>query len=352
VSERKIRVAILYGGRSAEHEVSVVSARSVMAAIDRSKYEVVPIAITKAGRWMLPAKAPEELTAPKGSLPGTGEEGSTVALTREGDAAELQGVGRVDVVFPVLHGPYGEDGTVQGMLELADVPYVGSGVLGSALAMDKSMAKQVLAHHGIAQSRWHGFAEHELTPSTADELVADLGLPVFVKPANMGSSVGVTKAKSREELAQAIDLALSYDERVVVEESIVGREIEVAVLGNEAPRASVPGEIVPGHEFYDYDDKYVDDGARLLVPAPLGEDEQATVRRLALEVFGVLRCEGMARIDFLYEEGGRGFLCNEANTIPGFTPISMYPRLWEASGVPYAKLIDRLIELALERRRP
>jgi D-alanine-D-alanine ligase len=253
------------------------------------------------------------------------------------------------VVLPLLHGPLGEDGTVQGMLELADVPYVGSGVLGSALAMDKAMAKQVLAQRGIAQSRWLSFTEHEVGAGTADEVIGALGLPVFVKPANMGSSVGVTKAKSREALTQAIDLALSYDERVVVEEAIVGREIEVAVLGNEHPRASVPGEIVPGHEFYDYDDKYVDDGARLLVPAPLHEGDKATVQALALDVFRALRCDGMARIDFLFEEGGRGFLCNEANTIPGFTPISMYPKLWQASGLSYAGLIDELVRLAVER---
>jgi D-alanine-D-alanine ligase len=345
----RINLVVLFGGQSAEHDVSRVTAAHVLRAVDPERYAVTAVGISREGEWLLAdsaaaaiGSAGDPLALPEG-LPVDGPSTSATPVLSTTVASGPT------VVLPLLHGPLGEDGTVQGMLELADVPYVGSGVLGSALAMDKSMAKQVLAHHGIAQSRWHGFAEHELTPSTADELVADLGLPVFVKPANMGSSVGVTKAKSREELAQAIDLALSYDERVVVEESIVGREIEVAVLGNEAPRASVPGEIVPGHEFYDYDDKYVDDGARLLVPAPLGEDEQATVRRLALEVFGVLRCEGMARIDFLYEEGGRGFLCNEANTIPGFTPISMYPKLWQASGLSYAGLIDELVRLAVER---
>jgi D-alanine-D-alanine ligase len=253
------------------------------------------------------------------------------------------------VVLPLLHGPLGEDGTVQGMLELADVPYVGSGVLGSALAMDKAMAKQVLAHHGIEQARWLGLSEHEIGPSTADTVAARLGLPLFVKPCNMGSSVGVTKAHSVDEVADGISVALTYDDRVVVEEAVAGREIEVAVLGNEVPRASVPGEIVPGHEFYDYEDKYLDDGARLLVPAPLDEREQTEVRRMALQVFSALRCEGMARIDFFYEQNGRGYLCNEANTIPGFTPISMYPKLWQASGLSYPELIDELVGLALER---
>ena len=254
-------------------------------------------------------------------------------------------------MLPLLHGPLGEDGTVQGLLELADVPYVGSGVLGSALAMDKAMAKQVLAHHGIVQARWLALHEHEVSPQSAGVAADQLGLPVFVKPSNMGSSVGVTKAKTVAEVERAIHVALTYDEWVVLEEAVAGREIEVAVLGNERPRASVPGEIVPGHEFYDYEDKYVDGGARLLVPAPLDDDESATVRQLALEVFRALRCEGMARVDFFYEEGRRGFLCNEANTIPGFTPISMYPKLWQASGVPYAALIDELVQLALERHR-
>jgi D-alanine-D-alanine ligase len=252
-------------------------------------------------------------------------------------------------VLPLLHGPLGEDGTVQGMLELADVPYVGAGVLSSALCMDKAMAKQVLAYHGIAQPAWLSFREHEIVPTTATHVADRLGLPVFVKPANLGSSVGISKAKTVAEVDRALRVALEYDEWVVVEEAVRGREIEVAVLGNEAPRASVPGEIVPGHEFYDYADKYLDDGAQLLVPAPLPEETAAEVRALAVTVFRAVRAEGMARVDFFYEEGGRGFLCNEVNTIPGFTPISMYPKLWEATGVPYSALIDELVRLALER---
>ena len=294
----RINLVVLFGGQSAEHDVSRVTAAHVLRAVDPERYAITAVGISRDGEWLL-------------------AESATAALGPAADPLAL--------------------------------PYVGSGVLGSALAMDKAMAKQVLAQQGIAQSRWLSFTEHEVGAGTADEVIDALGLPVFVKPANMGSSVCVTKAKSRDALTQAIDLALSYDERVVVEEAIVGREIEVAVLGNEHPRASVPGEIVPGHEFYDYDDKYVDDGARLLVPAPLDEGDKATVQALALEVFRALRCDGMARIDFLFEEGGRGFLCNEANTIPGFTPISMYPKLWQASGLSYAGLIDELVRLAVER---
>jgi len=345
----RVRLVVLFGGQSAEHDVSRVTAAHVLRAVDPARYAITAVGISRDGEWLLAESATAAIGAagePLALPDGLAVDGRSTSASPVLSTAVAAGP---TVVLPLLHGPLGEDGTVQGMLELADVPYVGSGVLGSALAMDKAMAKQVLAHHGIAQSRWRSFAEHELTPAVLEEIVDDLGLPVFVKPANMGSSVGVTKAKSREELAQAVDLALSYDERVVVEEAIVGREIEVAVLGNEHPQASVPGEIVPGHEFYDYDDKYVDDGARLLVPAPLDDDEAAMVQHLALEVFRVLRCEGMARIDFLYEARGRGFLCNEANTIPGFTPISMYPKLWQASGLSYAGLIDELVRLAVER---
>ena len=262
-----------------------------------------------------------------------------------GDAPE----GERTVVLPLLHGPLGEDGTVQGMLELADVAYVGSGVLGSALAMDKATAKQVLAANGIAQARFHAFADHQRTPGLPAQLADELGLPCFVKPSNMGSSVGVTKAHTVEELRDGIDHALTYDEWVVAEEAVVGREIEVAVLGGIHPEASGPGEIVPGAEFYDYEDKYVTDGAQLLVPAPLAAAETEEVRALAVRVFELLRCDGLARVDFFFEEGGRGFLCNEANTMPGFTPISMYPKLWQAAGLPYPDLIDRLVELAVER---
>jgi D-alanine-D-alanine ligase len=259
----------------------------------------------------------------------------------------------VTVVLPLLHGPMGEDGTVQGLLEVAGLPFVGSGVLGSALSMDKAMAKQVLAAAGIPQARHRVVSEHQLTPGLANEIAADLGLPVFVKPANMGSSVGVSKARTVEEVRDAIDVALPYDEIVVVEEAVVGREIEVAVLGNHFPEASIAGEIIPGEEFYSYDDKYVNDGAQLLIPAPIGSVAMEEVRDLACRIFTTLRCQGLARVDFFYERdehgSGRGWLCNEVNTMPGFTPISMYPKLWIHSGMSYSELIDRLVQLALER---
>jgi D-alanine-D-alanine ligase len=253
------------------------------------------------------------------------------------------------VVFPLLHGPLGEDGTIQGVLELANIPYVGTGVLGSAVSMDKGVAKQVLAANGIQQPEFRTLRESHISDAALRSIADDLGFPLFVKPANMGSSVGISKAKNADELRRAVDAALTYDEWVVFEESVTGREIEVAVLGNLEAKASVPGEIVPSREFYDYEDKYLGDGAQLIVPARLSPDEATAVQKLALVVFHTLRAEGMARVDFFYEEGGRGFLCNEINTIPGFTPISMYPKLWQASGLSYSRLLDELIELALER---
>ena len=349
MTDRRIRLAILYGGRSAEHEVSVVSARSVMAAVDRSKYDVVPIAITKGGRWMLPAKTPDELTAAAGTLPGTGEEGTDVAVTSEPGAP-----GSVDVVFPVLHGPYGEDGTVQGMLELAGVPYVGAGVLASALGMDKEMQKQLFRSRGLpvvpyihvhAQD-WERGAESVL--ELAQE---EIGLPCFTKPSSLGSSIGVSKCRTADELRAGLELALSHDRKALVEKAIAGRELECAVLGNEEPEASVVGEIVPLHEFYDFDAKYILEGSELRIPAPVPENVSEDVRRLALEAFRAIDCAGMARVDFFYDEATGAVWLNEINTIPGFTPISMYPKLWESSGIPYAKLIDRLIELALETQR-
>ena len=352
MSDERINLIVLFGGQSAEHDVSRVTAMHVLQATDPARYAITAVGISRDGEWQLAEGAMSTLAAgsdaPALPADGLAVEGPPTAPTPVLASAQARGP---TVVLPLLHGPLGEDGTVQGLLELADVPYVGSGVLGSALAMDKAMAKQVLAHHGIVQARWLALHEHEVSPQSAGVAADQLGLPVFVKPSNMGSSVGVTKAKTVAEVERAIHVALTYDEWVVLEEAVEGREIEVAVLGNERPWASLPGEIVPGHEFYDYDDKYLDGGARLLVPAPLDDDENATVRQLALEVFRALRCEGMARVDFFYEAGRRGFLCNEANTIPGFTPISMYPKLWQASGVPYAALIDELVQLALERHR-
>jgi D-alanine-D-alanine ligase len=346
----RIDLIVLFGGQSAEHDVSCTTAAHVLRAADPSRYRITPIGIGRDGTWSLATGAQRALAAGPDALPGhLDPAGSPVSAT---DVVSAAGSGSRTVVMPLLHGPMGEDGTVQGLLELAGVPYVGSGVLGSSLSMDKAMAKQVLSANGIAQARSRSFREHEITPSLPQQLVDELGMPLFVKPANMGSSVGVSKAKTVEAVRDAITLALSYDEWVVVEEAITGREIEVAVLGNLEPRASVPGEIVPGAEFYDYADKYLDDGSQAVIPARLSPEATAEVQALAVRIFQVLRCEGMARVDFFFEDGpdGRGFLCNEVNTIPGFTPISMYPKLWIASGLSYASLIDELVALALERQ--
>jgi D-alanine-D-alanine ligase len=337
---------VLFGGRSAEHDVSCVTASHVLAAADPARYDVRPVGITREGRWVVAEDAADALAAGRKALPAAVRaEGPELdplpALVAEG--------GEQLVVFPLLHGPMGEDGTVQGLLELAGVPYVGSGVLGSALSMDKAKAKEVVAHRGIPQARHVALRVTDLSDETSARLLDELGAPVFVKPANMGSSIGVSKAGDPAAVQAALELAGSYDEWVVVEEAVEAREVEVAVLGNDHPRASVPGEVVPGAEFYDYDDKYHDGNADLLIPAPLSAEETAAVQALALEAFAALRAEGLARVDFFFDEGGRGFLLNEINTMPGFTPISMYPRLWEASGLSYPDLVDELVALALER---
>lgn len=340
----RINLIVLFGGQSAEHDVSCTTATHVLRAADPAKYRITPIGIDRDGQWALAEAAIAALAAGPHQLPARLDPaGTSVAPTDVigGDAAT--------VVMPLLHGPMGEDGTVQGMLELANVPYVGSGVLASALAMDKAMAKQVLSANGYPQARYRAVRADQVGPGLPQSLADELGLPLFVKPANMGSSVGVSKAKTVEDVRDALELALSYDEWAVVEEAIVGREIEVAVLGNLEPRASVAGEIVPGAEFYDYADKYLDDGSQAVIPAPLSAEAMAEVRTMAVDVFSTLRCEGMARVDFFYEEHGRGWLINEVNTIPGFTPISMYPKLWIASGLSYPDLIDELVALAVER---
>jgi len=340
-----INVVVLFGGRSAEHDVSCVTAAHVLRAIDRTRYSVTAVGIDRDGQWQLAESAMRELEA--GRVPDRlSADGLPVSAAPVLQAAAASGRA---VILPLLHGPHGEDGTVKGLCELLDLPYVGSGVLASAVAMDKVMAKDVLARHGVPQPRYVGLHVDDVSPSRLDAIARDLGYPMFVKPANMGSSIGVSKARDRDELSTAIAFASSYDEMLIVEEGVPGREIEVAVLGNRSPRASVPGEIVPGNEFYDYDDKYVTDGAQLLVPAPLDAGAAVEVQQLALDIFRILRCDGLARVDFFYDEGGRGFLCNEVNTMPGFTPISMYPKLWQASGVSYAELIDQLIDLAFER---
>jgi len=351
-SSDRIRVVVLFGGQSAEHDVSRVSARHVLAAADQDRYDLQPVGITKAGRWVLAEAAADALMRGTEALPDSLEVAGreldpipTIAPTLPGEDV---------VVFPLLHGPLGEDGTVQGLLELANVAYVGCGVLSSALAMDKAKAKEVFAANDIPQANYVAFHETDVgavgVKAHARVLADQLGFPIFVKPANMGSSIGVSKARDLDELSVALELALTYDEWIVCEEGVVGREIECAVLGNLEPRASVPGEIVPGADFYDYEDKYFDGNAQIRIPADLPPERTAEVQAMAIRAYRALRCEGMARVDFFLESPGRGLLVNEINTIPGFTPISMYPKMWEASGVSYGELIDELIALAIDRR--
>ena len=335
-SAQRIHVVVLFGGQSAEHDVSCVTAAHVIKALDSSKYDITAVGITREGKWVVAQPRADVLVA----------EGEPTSITPIVEQA--RGDART-VIFPLLHGPLGEDGTIQGVLELANIAYVGTGVLGSAVAMDKGVAKQVLHANGIPQPKYVSLREAHVNDAALLHAADTLGLPVFVKPANMGSSVGVSKANSIDEMRSAVQHALTYDEWVLIEEAVVGREIEVAVLGNVHARASVPGEIIPGNEFYDYADKYIGDGAQLIVPANLTADEVEAVQHLAIVIFHTLRAEGMARVDFFYEENGRGFLCNEINTIPGFTPISMYPKLWQASGMSYPALLDELIALALDR---
>lgn len=337
---RRQRVLLLFGGRSAEHDVSRVTAVAVARALDAERYDVVPVAITTDGRWLLADSAQRAIASGPAALPS--------AFPVDGEVAPAVGALDVDVVIPLLHGPYGEDGTVQGLLELADLPYVGSGVVGSAVAMDKVMMKRAFAAIGLPYARTVEFRDGHDRDALVATVEADLGYPCFVKPANLGSSVGVSKARDRSELDAACDLAVSYDEWIVVEEAVTGREIELAVLGDDPPSLSVPGEILPGADFYSYADKYEADDAELLVPAPLTDAQVADAQLLASRAFEACRCEAMARVDLFLRDDGV-FLVNEVNTIPGFTPISMYPRLWEATGVPYAELLDRLIALALAR---
>src|SRR5215212_2067269 len=336
----KTRLAILYGGRSAEHQVSVVSARSVMEALDPDRFEVVPIAITRAGAWLLPDRSPLELTASDGALPEVEAAGTELAVRPE------QGVGGVDVVFPILHGPFGEDGTVQGLFELADLPYVGSGVLASALA------KVVLAQAGLPQAPYLVVPERDWRADpdrVAAEVEGRLAYPVFTKPARLGSSIGISKVKIPDGLAAGLADAFAHDTKALVEQGVVARELECGVLGNDAPEASVVGEVVPGHEFYDYEAKYLDESLKLEIPAPVPDAVRSQVRELSLRAFQALDCEGFARVDFFYEEATGRVLVNEVNTIPGFTPKSMFPLLWAASGLAYPDLVARLVDLAVER---
>jgi D-alanine-D-alanine ligase len=353
---RKVRVGVVFGGRSAEHEVSLQSAKNVLEALDPDKYEPILIGIDREGRWFRQDEARRIFDASK-PLPNLSAPGSTeVALVARGQSSsllDLSGTGQsaaLDVVFPVLHGPYGEDGSIQGLCKLANLPCVGAGILGSAVGMDKDVMKRLLREAGIPIPRFL-VARRGDAALSYEAVVRALGEPLFVKPANLGSSVGISVAANHREYEQAIAFAFGYDTKVIVEERVVGREIECSVLGNAQPLASLPGEIRirGGHDFYDYEAKYIDEnGAELLIPAPLDEQTTERVRGLALRAFQTLCCEGMARVDLFLKDSGE-VLVNEINTIPGFTRISMYPKLWEASGVTYRELIDRLIQLALER---
>ncbi len=356
---RRLRVGVLFGGRSVEHEVSLISARSVMEAIDPDRFEVVPIGITRAGRWLPPAPGRDPLAllagAARNALPGGEPPAVPAGLPGWGVSQSATGApaapAKVDVVFPLVHGIFGEDGTMQGLLEIAGLPYVGSGVLGSALGMDKDVARTLFAAAGlpIVPAVCIRAPEWAHDPAGAmSRALAVTGLPCFVKPAGSGSSVGVSKVRDAAGLAPAITYALRYDRKALVERGVDAREIEIAVLGNDAPEASVPGEIVPCREFYDYEAKYLAE-SELIVPAAIPPATLGEMRRIALAAFRALDLAGMARVDFFLDRKSGALYLNEVNTIPGFTPVSMYPRLWEATGVPYRALISRLIDLALER---
>jgi D-alanine-D-alanine ligase len=354
---KKLRVGVIFGGRSGEHEVSLRSAESVINAMDKSKYEVVPIGITGEGRWlisqdaaaMLPQAVMDSKSHRQVAIIGDPTKQGLTQLYKGDESLSSQ---RLHAVFPVLHGTFGEDGTIQGLLEMAGVPYVGCGVLASATGMDKVLMKQLFAHAGLTtiEYEWFMRSTWEENPAAVIKRVSrELGFPVFVKPANLGSSVGISKAASKKALRDAIDDAARYDRKIIIERAVEGREVEVSVLGNEHPMASLPGEIITGHEFYDYDDKYIDSASRTEVPAKLSKKITARLQRDALLAFQAIDGSGLARVDFFVEHKTNRVIINEINTMPGFTSISMYPKLWEASGISYSELIDRLIQLAIER---
>jgi D-alanine-D-alanine ligase len=350
-NKKRLRVGILFGGRSGEHEVSLASAASVIRGLDPDKYEPVPIGITKEGHWLIGAGAQK-------MLPEVLKGGQRVMMTADPtDAAlvRLDGSGggqRLDVVFPVMHGTYGEDGTIQGLLDLAGLPFVGAGVLGSAIGMDKDVSKRLLQVAKIPVVPWSAVrrADWERNPKEVQISVEKkFKYPLFVKPATLGSSVGMTKVHSRAELAPALHLAAEFAMKILVERCMIAREIEVSVLGNHDPQASVPGEIVPHREFYDYTAKYLEEGTQLLIPAKLKPAQVKKIQHYAVAAFRALELSGMARVDFFLEKKGGKIYLNEVNTIPGFTSISMYPKLWEATGIPFRELLDKLIALALEQ---
>jgi len=344
MTEQRIRVGVLFGGQSCEHEVSLRSAQAVMDAMDPTKYDIVPIGITKQGHWL---RLPEPSLPKQRAL--TAADGDSFAVLPKPEAAAAVGV---DVIFPLIHGTFGEDGTLQGLFELAGIPYVGAGVLGSAVGMDKAVMKALCEHAGlpvapyrvVLRAQWHTVPEQVLADCEP------LGYPLFVKPANLGSSVGISKAHDRREFERAVQIAAQYDRKIVVEQGIEdAHEVEVSVLGNDVLEASVPGEIIPCNEFYDYEAKYLADSSQLIIPAPLPDAVTAQLQAYAKRAFQALDCAGMARVDFLVRRTGHEIVLLEANTLPGFTSISMYPKLWAATGLAYPALIDKLISLALER---
>ena len=366
MARKKLRIGLIFGGRSGEHEVSLASATSVMANLDKKKYEVVPIGITKEGGWLLGTE-PARLMAAEQHINHTEntETETTTAVTLTGDprmrrliplesGEQLQDNGALDVIFPVLHGPYGEDGTLQGLLDMADVPYVGCGVLGSALGMDKEKMKMVFQAVGLPSVDYLVYRrnEWERSPKTIMNAIEQrLGYPCFVKPVNLGSSVGINKAHDRAELEHAINVAAEYDRKIIIDRGINCRELECAVLGNDEPLASVVGEVIASNEFYDYHAKYIDNKSKVIIPADIPQATAEEVRRQAVTAFLALDLSGLARVDFFLEKESGQVYINEVNTMPGFTQISMYPKLWEASGLTYAQLLDRLVELAIERHQ-
>jgi D-alanine-D-alanine ligase len=367
---KKIRLGILFGGRSGEHDVSLTSAASVLKALDPAKYEIVPIGITREGSWRV-GRAAEELLPEGGQhsstieklLPGVLKSGKPVIASADPTTPQLVPMNspslsksrpHIDVIFPVLHGTFGEDGTVQGLLELAGIPYVGAGVVASATGMDKDVMKRLFRDAGLPVVRWVLVLRGEWESESAGVrklIEMEIGYPLFVKPVNLGSSVGISKVHSARQLKAALDLAAQYDRKILVEVAVDAREIECAVLGNDNPQASVPGEIIPVNDFYDYEAKYLKEGSNIIIPARLTHRQVKRVREYSVRAFKAIDCAGMARVDFLLDRRMSKVYVNEINTIPGFTPISMYPKMWEATGVPYAQLLDRLIELALERHQ-
>lgn len=362
----KLNVMVLFGGKSKEHEVSLMSATSMLNAMNKEKYEIITVGITRDGIWKKYKGSYDKIQTGEWEQLAEGENLSFISLLDDStgkenaseikalkkDARQLENL-KIDVVFPVLHGPYGEDGKVQGLLEILGIPYIGAGVLSSALAMDKAMLKKVFDAEKIPQAKYKVIKNYKnLTP---DDVVVEIesffGYPVFIKPANLGSSVGISKAKNKQEVISATELASKYDKKVLVEEFIDGREIECAVLGNEYPIASLPAEIIPSREFYDYNDKYFDGKSKFIIPADIGNELIEQVKNLAIKVYKIIDCSGLARVDFFLESKSNRLLVNEINTMPGFTEISMYPKMWEASGINYEDLIDRLIQLALKKHR-